>query len=592
MSHASWLLKSVPVFNPRRLAAVAGMFVSVFAFEAGAQTANEVELTTHDGRTSVRGVMLDYDGVRYVLQTELGTLTLYAQMLTCSGAGCPKADGSLTQAEPEAEVVDTQVKLISRSDDTEVVGDLVDYTDSYYVVETPLGSFQLATDRVDCVGAACPDLNLYDPKVTLRGDVIAVDFMMPALLLEYARERGHRYQIEKRAEGFSVVTLVSGEDGSVVAEIDMQPAGATETVFAPDIMISDQQAELADKTQEFLIATSGQVLIAADKNPVRDLNAGEISDILSGDLLSWEKLGGGDTPITLHLLERETPVSLFQGSLDLPDRGVAADTVYHASAEALIASVRTDRTALGILDRVQAMRGRADMLSIRKVCGLVAEPSDFDMKIKNYPLSRPIFAHAKPEGLHPVANDFLNWAQTDAAQAVLEDADFVSTKLQRMKIQDMGVALIHAAASEPDFSGAEFSSMMRELRRADRLSITFRFENASSRLDAESVLNIQDLANRLRKSEFDGLELLLVGFADSIGDAQQNTRLAQQRAEAVQDVLAAEFASEELAKFNIQALSFGEQMPLDCNDTDEGRASNRRVEVWVRVPEKVLSQTF
>ncbi len=586
MPYASWLSKSFLAQNSRQLFVTASVFASAFALEAGAQTANEVELTTHDGGTSVRGVILEYDGVTYVLQTELGKLTLYAAMLNCSGSGCPGADGTVAENEPEEDVVDTQVTLLSRSDNTEVVGELVDHSDSYYVVETPLGSFQLATDRVDCIGTACPDLNLYDPKVTVRGEAIAVDFMMPALLKEYAQARGHRFLFEEKSEDHSVVTLLSSDDGSVVADIDILPLGAADPVFAPDITITDKRDGAATgDAREFLIATDSRVLITGDKNPVRDLSAEEIADILSGNLRSWENLGGGNTPVTMHLLEGDTPALFYERTSGSPDGPLAADTVYHPSVQDLITSVRADRTAVGLLDRVEATRGGADMLSIRKVCGLMSEPSDFDMKINNYPLSRPIFAQEKEKDLHPVADDFLKWSQTDAAQAVLEETGFGSARLQRMKIQDMGVAVIHAAAVEPDFAGAEFSSMMRELRRADRLSITFRFENASSNLDAESVLNIRDLANRLRKSEFDGLELLLVGFADSAGSAEQNTRLAQQRAEAVHEVIAAEFSAEELGKFNIQAMSFGEQMPLDCNDTDEGRASNRRVEVWVRVPE-------
>ncbi len=586
MSHASWISKPFLAHNSRQLFVAASMFASAFAFESHAQPANEVELTTHDGGTSVRGVILEYDGATYVLQTELGKLTLYAAMLRCSGAGCPGADGTIAEAEPEKEAVDTRVTLVSRSDDTEVMGELIDYSDSYYVVETPLGSFQLSTDRVDCVGAACPDLNLYDPKIAVLGGTNAVDFMMPALLSEYARERGFRYLIDEQSPDRSVVTLLSSEDGSVVAEIDMQPSSAADPVFAPDIMITDQRINAAAGSErEFLLALDSRVLIAGDKNPVRDLSIEEIEGVLSGDLRSWENLGGGNSAVTLHLLEGDKPALFYQKVSGSPDGPLAADTVFHPNAQELIASVRADRSALGLLDRVQVQRDGADMMSIRKACGLMSEPSNFDLKINNYPLSRPVLAYAAEENLHPVAGDFLQWTKTDAAQSVLEDTGFASARLQRMKIQDMGIALIHAAAVEPDFSGDEFSSMMRELRRADRLSITFRFDNASSNLDAESVLNIRDLASRLRNSEFDGLELLLVGFADSVGDAGHNTRLAQQRAEAVQEVLANEFAADGLSEFNIQALSFGEQMPLDCNDTDEGRASNRRVEVWVRVPE-------
>jgi phosphate transport system substrate-binding protein len=223
------------------------------------------------------------------------------------------------------------------------------------------------------------------------------------------------------------------------------------------------------------------------------------------------------------------------------------------------------------------------MFDLRKSCGLTASPTDFDMQIEHYPLTLPIKAYGQSASMHPVAKSFLDWAQTFEAQRHVAPQGFVSTQLQRTKMRDMGVSIIHTAAVEPDFDGREFASMMRELRDADRLSISFRFLPGSSSLDDESVENIKDLATRLRRSEFDGQEVLLVGFADSVGPADRNTVLSERRAEAVRTVLEAEFEAETRDKLNIQVLSFGEQMPLDCNDTDDGRANNRRVEVWTRV---------
>ena len=204
------------------------------------------------------------------------------------------------------------------------------------------------------------------------------------------------------------------------------------------------------------------------------------------------------------------------------------------------------------------------------------------MQIGQYPATNPVYAFGRSSGIHPVAASFVAWMQTPEAQQLTGRSGFVGTQLQRERMEDLGVAVIHTAAEEPDFDGAEFSSMMRELRDADRLSIVFRFLPGSATLDEASRQNVKDLAGRLRRSEFDGQEVLMVGFADSIGPADRNTVLSGRRAQAVLDVLKAEFDNETLARLNLQSLSFGEQMPLDCNETDDGRANNRRVEVWVR----------
>ncbi len=223
------------------------------------------------------------------------------------------------------------------------------------------------------------------------------------------------------------------------------------------------------------------------------------------------------------------------------------------------------------------------MLSLRKVCGLIVPPTDFEIKIGNYPLSRPFYAYAMRDGIAPFARDFLEWTKTDTAQTSVGLAGFAGAALHRMRMQDLGVMLIHNIAVEPDFNTAQFKEMTAQLREADRLSISFRFTSGSSTLDEDSVSNIRDMAARLRNRQFDGMEVLLVGFADSVGDSARNTLLASRRANAVRSILAREFDTETLSRFKLTALSFGEQLPLDCNDTPQGRANNRRVEVWLRL---------
>ena len=158
-----------------------------------------------------------------------------------------------------------------------------------------------------------------------------------------------------------------------------------------------------------------------------------------------------------------------------------------------------------------------------------------------------------------------------------------------MRLEDMGMMLIHTAAVEPDFDGNQYSSMMSELRNADRLSISFRFQTGSSILDVESVRNLRELAGRMENGEFTGLEVMLVGFADSIGDRFRNTQLAERRALAVRDILARELSPATEQQLRLTPLSYGELLPLSCNTSDVGRARNRRVEVWLRVPDSRIA---
>ncbi|MEO0914422.1 MAG: phosphate ABC transporter substrate-binding/OmpA family protein, partial [Pseudomonadota bacterium] len=327
-------------------------------------------------------------------------------------------------------------------------------------------------------------------------------------------------------------------------------------------------------------------LITHPDNPVRNLTTTQIAQIWSGELTNWLQLGGGDYPISVNTYgEGSGDRSILLDRIVIPEgRDETASVTRHGPYQDLVDAVMADRGGIGYVGRWLALTNDVNLLSIREQCGLLSPPTDFRMKIEGYSLSRRLYAYTRPGDIHPEAAAFLEWVRTPAAQAYIDEAGFIDRDLERMRLEDMGMMLIHTAAVEPDFSGAQYSNMMRELRNADRLSLSFRFQTGSSNLDVESLRTVQDLADRMVAGEFDGLEVMLVGFADSVGDAGQNTALAQRRADAVRSILADSVPPEVVRRLQLSPLSYGELLPLSCNDSDIGRERNRRVEVWLRVP--------
>ena len=65
------------------------------------------------------------------------------------------------------------------------------------------------------------------------------------------------------------------------------------------------------------------------------------------------------------------------------------------------------------------------------------------------------------------------------------------------------------------------------------------------------------------------------GHTDSVGPEDYNMGLGQRRAEAVRGYL----VSKGIRASRLKARSFGESRPVATNDTDEGRQTNRRVEL-------------
>ncbi|MCK6503225.1 OmpA family protein [Myxococcota bacterium] len=70
------------------------------------------------------------------------------------------------------------------------------------------------------------------------------------------------------------------------------------------------------------------------------------------------------------------------------------------------------------------------------------------------------------------------------------------------------------------------------------------------------------------------------GHTDSQGDAAANQAISQQRAEAVRNFL----VSMGVEGTRIEAIGYGETLPIDSNATEAGRARNRRIEMRVITP--------
>jgi OOP family OmpA-OmpF porin len=77
---------------------------------------------------------------------------------------------------------------------------------------------------------------------------------------------------------------------------------------------------------------------------------------------------------------------------------------------------------------------------------------------------------------------------------------------------------------------------------------------------------------------YPNIKVQLEGHTDSYGSDEYNQSLSERRVTAVRDYLVAHAAP---ATKIVKVIGYGEVKPIDTNETDEGRANNRRVELRV-----------
>ena len=107
-------------------------------------------------------------------------------------------------------------------------------------------------------------------------------------------------------------------------------------------------------------------------------------------------------------------------------------------------------------------------------------------------------------------------------------------------------------------------------------SVYFEFDRSNIRPDAAPVL---DEAAGLLRDEGE-INVVAEGHTDSIGSDSYNMKLGQRRADSVRSYL----VNKGISSKRIRTESYGESRPVATNDTAEGRAQNRRVELRVVQP--------
>jgi outer membrane protein OmpA-like peptidoglycan-associated protein len=101
-------------------------------------------------------------------------------------------------------------------------------------------------------------------------------------------------------------------------------------------------------------------------------------------------------------------------------------------------------------------------------------------------------------------------------------------------------------------------------------NIFFDFNKAE--LKEESFHELNKLKDLLTKNQ--RMKIEIGGHTDNVGDDDYNTKLSLSRVASVKEYL----VKNNIAKERISINGYGENKPTDTNDTEEGRAKNRRVE--------------
>ncbi len=464
------------------------------------------------------------------------------------------------------------VTLTSRDGALSVSGLLNGYDGEFFRLQTPYGPLTVDAEGVTCEGPACPDLTAPKAEIAITGSADMAGRLLAPLLQAFAETHGWTY-----AEGPPAV--LTNAAGDVMAEVSFAPAApqaAHDALLSGAALLSFSSLTEPDLGSQS-VALDAMVPIVAPDNPMPRIATTDLARVLSGEVTNWNQIGGPDMPLVLHGLAADS--DLGRALKARLGRDLAVSQL-HGSAVELAAAVARDPWALAVTGRSEA--GAARVLPLTDSCGFPLSPGRLAVKAQDYPLTLPVFLLKPRHRLPLVARDFLAFLSTPVAQAVIARTGLTDRSVERLPMGADGTRLINAIkGAGEETTLADLQALVGAMEGADRLSLTFRFQDGTNTLDDASRDNLADLAQMLEAGVFKGKALTLAGFSDGEGSAAANRDLSQARAEAVLAALKALVPGMPVEQLPVPA-AFGEALPMACDKVPAGRHLNRRVEVWMR----------
>jgi phosphate transport system substrate-binding protein len=471
-----------------------------------------------------------------------------------------------------------------------------------------LGIIEIPVADILCMGADCarlpsPQGKQGVRKISIQGSNTIGASLMPTLVRRYGGTLpGGDVQVEfgNVAEEQTLHVSTNGTERLVVnlashgsstafkgllegtADIGMasraiKPAevASLKAKYARNMLASDS---------EHVIGLDGLAVIVNNANPVRDkgFTTEMLARIFSGEAKDWSEFGAPHAPISIHARdEKSGTYDTFNDLVLKPyKKSIALSAARYESSEEIADAVAQDPNAIGFIGLAYVRNNHA--LSVASSCGFVNGPSRFAIQTEVYPLARRLFLYTLGYSAGPPVRDLVDFISSETGQKIVRETGFVDQSVEieepASKKRWLGQSAATPDATLPPRVAARFASLAQTTRRT---SVAFRFTPSSTELDGKAAKDAVRVAGFLRRAEWSGRKVYVVGFSDISGEIHTNLRLARDRAKVVAAALAE--AGVKVPASHIVAL--GPAGPVACNSEERGRALNRRVEIWIGEPQ-------
>lgn len=259
--------------------------------------------------------------------------------------------------------------------------------------------------------------------LSFHGDGVTTQAFMADLAELYAN----------RGRGQMELTLTSSSDA-------LRAVSAGEVDLGGSMRPADNLDRQERRVTMHPVAWDGLVAVVNRANPILNISLAQLQDVISGELTSWEGLGGEDRPINLvRLADDRQGLNHVVAELMLGDaRASLPATTRVATLGALDEAIAADPLALALVPYSSARRMQGKILTTEGLAATQATLSSGE-----YPLFVPLYLGLREDGANRrQVRRLLTWMGSAEAKRILrrrgivpyaEALGLVSRQLERAR---------------------------------------------------------------------------------------------------------------------------------------------------------------
>ncbi len=466
-----------------------------------------------------------------------------------------------------------QAELRSEDGFVSIDGEILEFDGTMLTVNTGSGVVKIPGNSVTCFGEGCPD------GVRKGTKSIAVAFAHPqerALLTEIlnADRAGGAFNVSFDGSDTVSVSNPSGEVSLALlrtgAEGDVRILSEVAAVADPDSLIERSEWTSRDQSTVQLLESQALAVLVSAPAGIDVLTLEDLARVFAGEVKNWSELGGNDVAIQpMQTGEGHATHDALRLAVTEPFGKQVSNRVLNAKDDALVLNTLAIAPGGVAVLPVDQLDGRQPIALVGE-CQHPSRPDDFSIANGSYPLTVSTFAEISPTvasaSLSATFDQLsLGWTGSDMFESDLARL----ARLESILEEDLPPDLNQSAK---DFAASVFS--------ANRLAVTFRDGPVSKADAARERLGFVRLAAAVANGDFDGREIMFVGFT---GGRSDPTAAVSRSTEAAESLLTAfrEFAPEAASRPGVSFVAQGHGF-VGHSNCDAADATKPFIEIWIR----------